>query len=48
MLYYLDPDGTGGYLTTIAPTQPGQIVQQVGRAISPTTLQIAILPYILL
>jgi len=39
--YYLDPSTPGG-LTATAPTTPGQIVQQVGIALTPTTLDLSI------
>lgn len=40
--------GTGGQLTTTIPTTPGEVVQFVGRALSPLSMQILVQPAILL
>jgi len=41
-------DTTAGALTTIPPSTTGQVVQQVGRAVTATIMQVAIQPRILL
>lgn len=46
-LYFLDP-AAAGKLTATAPSTPGQVLMLVGRAMSPTTLIIAINPPVLL
>lgn len=46
-LYYLDP-ATGGKLTITAPTTVGQLVVEVGRALSTTDMKINIQQSILL
>jgi len=46
-LYFLSPF-TAGYLTTVPPTTPGQCNVLIGRALSSTTLLVAIQPPILL
>lgn len=45
--YFLDA-ANAGKLTTVAPTQTGQYVVRVGRAINTTSLEISIYPPILL
>jgi hypothetical protein len=45
--YYLDPSGPGK-LTLTAPTAPGQLVVLVGRALSPTDLELSLTASILL
>jgi hypothetical protein len=42
-VYYLDPD-TAGMLTTTAPTDTGDYVVRIGKAISTTELEISIMP----
>jgi hypothetical protein len=46
-VYYLSPD-LPGHLTLVAPTAAGQVVQQIGIALSLNVLLINISPYVLL